>query len=211
MATKREKKEEIRKKIVMSAEIYGRRLAGKTFLYAYNDTFFEVVFPIDHFQHLTGVETTLGKRDFYQKSKRRQLTHKQFYFSTRYSYANAKKKLPCLIRLPELTTEMVCILKDMHTQTVIYKLSLTNLEFTLGLTPHSSGDQELFYPMSLRVNDKSVEKSTDGDIVDFIFSKDEGLVLYDELLVWDKSKKIPGSIKPLITKELLDRIEGGGE
>ncbi len=45
-----------------------------------------------------------------------------------------KKKLPCLKRLPELTNEMVCILKDMQTITIAYKISVTNLEFTLGLT-----------------------------------------------------------------------------
>ena len=40
-------------------------------------------------------------------------------------------KLPYLIRLPELTTKPVCILKEMKTNTYSYKLSLTDLEFTL--------------------------------------------------------------------------------
>ena len=52
-------------------------------------------------------------------------------------YANAKKKLPCLKHLPELTKDMVCILKDMQTVTIKYKLSVTNLEFTLGLTENT--------------------------------------------------------------------------
>lgn len=39
--------------------------------------------------------------------------------------------------LPELTNEMVCVLKDMQTMTITYKLSVTNLEFTLGLTENT--------------------------------------------------------------------------
>ena len=73
-------------------------------------------------------------KDFYKNAKRAKLTNSQFYFDARHPYANAKKKLPCLKRLPELTSNIICILKDMRTVTIIYKLSVTNLEFTLGLT-----------------------------------------------------------------------------
>ena len=55
--------------------------------------------------------------------------------------------------------------------------------------------------MSLRVEDSSVEKSNDGEIVDFIFSKDASMAKYDTLLVEDKHKSIPESIKQLIREE----------
>ena len=134
MATKVDKKNAIRQGIVDAAIVYSQNLAGKTFLYVYGDEYFEVSFPIDHFLHLTGVETRLSAKDFYKNAKKSILTNKQFYFDARHVYANAKKKLPCLKRLPELTNEMVCILKNMETMTITYKLSVTNLEFTLGLT-----------------------------------------------------------------------------
>ena len=134
MATKADKKNAIRQEIIDSAAIYSQNLAGKAFLYVYGEEFFEVSFPIDHFLHLTGVETNLSAKDFYKNAKKGKLTNNQFYFNARHPYANAKKKLPCLKRLPELTNDMVCILKDMQTVTIIYKLSVTNLEFTLGLT-----------------------------------------------------------------------------
>lgn len=140
MATKTEKKNIIRDHIIDSADVYSQKLAGKTFLYVYGDSYFEVSFPIDHFLHLTGVETTLSAKDFYKNAKKGKLTNTQFYFSKRHPYANAKKKLPCLKRLPELTDEMVCILKDMQTVTILYKLSVTNLEFTLGLTEKQAGE-----------------------------------------------------------------------
>lgn len=202
MATKADKKNAIRQEIIDSAAIYSQNLAGKAFLYVYGEEFFEVSFPIDHFLHLTGVETNLSAKDFYKNAKKGKLTNNQFYFNARHPYANAKKKLPCLKRLPELTNDMVCILKDMQTLTIIYKLSVTNLEFTLGFTEnidnHGNKINDFFLPMSLRVEDSSVEKSNVGDIVDFIFVKDASMAKYDSVLVEDKYKCIPQCIKHLI-------------
>lgn len=202
MATKTDKKNAIRQEIMDSAIIYSSDLAGKTFLYVYGNDFFEVSFPVDHFLHLTGVETRLSAKDFYKNAKKGILTNNQFYFSVRHPYANAKKKLPCLKRLPELTNEMVCILKDMQTITIMYKLSVTNLEFTLGLTEnldnYGKKINDYFLPMSLRVEDSSVEKGTDGDIVDFIFAKDASKAKYGDLIVKDESKNILDSVRHLI-------------
>ncbi len=208
MATKTEKKNAIRQDIIKSAGVYSRNLAGKAFLYVYGDEYFEVSFPVDHFLHLTGVETNLSAKDFYRNAKRAILTNSQFYFDAKHPYANAKKKLPCLKRLPELTKDMVCILKDMQTVTIIYKISVTNLEFTLGLTENidDKGNKinDFFLPMSLRVEDSSVEKSNDGEVVDYIFSKDASVAKYDTLLVEDKNKIIPKSILHLIKESFYN-------
>lgn len=209
MATKTDKKNVIREEIIDAADIYSQNLAGKVFLYVYREEFFEVSFPVDHFLHLTGVETNLSAKDFYKNAKKRKLTNNQFYFDTRHPYANAKKKLPCLKRLPELTNDMVCILKDMKTVTIVYKLSVANLEFTLGLTENidKNGEKvnDLFLPMSLRVEDTSVERSEDGEIVDFIFSKDASKTKYDTLLVEDKDKIIPDSVQHLISDNFYEK------
>ena len=66
MATKADKKNAIRQDIIDSAAIYSQSLAGKAFLYVYGEDFFEVSFPVDHFLHLTGVETKLSAKDFYK-------------------------------------------------------------------------------------------------------------------------------------------------
>ena len=206
MATKIDKKNAIRQYIMDSALIYSSDLAGKTFLYIYGKEFFEVSFPVDHFLHLTGVETSLSAKDFYKNAKKGTLTNNQFYFSVRHPYANAKKKLPCLKRLPELTNKMVCVLKDMQTVSIIYKLRVTNLEFTLGLTENLDNNgkkiNDYFLPMSLRVEDSSVEKSIDGDIVDFIFVKDASKAKYSDLIVKDESKNIPECVHYLIEDAL---------
>ncbi len=127
MATKADKKNALRNEIIDAAVIYSQNLAGKTFLYVYGEEFFEVSFPVDHFLHLTGVETNISAKDFYKNAKKGKLTNNQFYFDARHPYANAKKKLPCLKRLPELTNDMVCILKDMQTVTIVYKLKGTDI------------------------------------------------------------------------------------
>lgn len=134
MATKVDKKNAIRQGITEAEIVYFQNLAGKTFLYVCGDEYFEVSFLIDHFLHLTGVETRLSAKDFYKNAKKSILTNNQFYFDARHVYANAKRKLPCLKRLPELTNEMVCVLKNMETMTITYKLSVTNLEFTGSVT-----------------------------------------------------------------------------
>ena len=212
MATKTDKKNMIRQNIIDSAAIYSQNLAGKVFLYVYGNEFFEVSFPVDHFLHLTGVETRLSAKDFYKNAKRAILTNNQFYFDTRHPYANAKKKLPCLKRLPELTNDTVCILKDMRTLTIVYKLSVTNLEFTLGLTENTDDKgnkiNDFFLPMSLRVEDSSVEMSNDGEVVDFIFSRDASVSRYETLLVKDESKNIPNCIKHLIKENFYDDSNG---
>ena len=206
MATKTDKKKLIRQDILDSASIYSRDLAGKVFLYVYGEEFFEVSFPVENFLHLTGVETRLSAKDFYKNAKKGILSDNQFYFSNRHPYANAKKKLPCLKRLPELTSEMVCILKDMQTVTITYKISVTNLEFTLGLVEdqdnHGKKRSEMFLPMSLRVEDSSVEKSMGGEIVDFILVRDACDSKYKRVLVKDESKEIPGCARHLLDDSL---------
>ena len=88
-------------------------------------------------------------------------------------------------RLPKLINDMVCVLKNMQTVTVIYKLSITNLEFTLGLTENtdSRGDKidDFFVPMSLRVENASIKRSKEAEIIDFTFSKDASADRYNTL------------------------------
>ena len=78
MATKTDKKTAIRQGIIDAAAIYSRNLAGKAFLYVYGDEYFQVSFPVDHFLHLTGVETKLSAKDFYKNAKKGKLTNSQF-------------------------------------------------------------------------------------------------------------------------------------
>ena len=104
-----------------------------------------------------------------------------------------------------MTNDTICILKDLKTITIVYKLSVTNLEFTLGLIESKDQQQkDLSLPMSLRVEDSSIERSNGGDIVDFIFAKEACIDKYNKILVSDKNKTIPDCVKHLINSELYN-------
>ena len=85
------------------------------------------------------------------------------------------EKLVCLHQLPQLTTDVVCVVKDMHTVSITYKLGISNLEFTVGLTENTdvAGNRinNWLIPRTLRINDKAVETSADAQFIDMIFSK----------------------------------------
>ena len=49
-----------------------------------------------------------------------------------------------------------------------------------------------------------MEKSNGGESVDFIFSKDASVAKYDTLMVEDKNKTIPDSIKHLISEKFYN-------
>ena len=70
MATEVDKKNAIRQGITEAEIVYFQNLAGKTFLYVCGDEYFEVSFLIDHFLHLTGVETRLSAKEFYKNAKK---------------------------------------------------------------------------------------------------------------------------------------------
>ncbi len=188
-------KTKVKNMIIGATRVYGQFLSGKNFLYVYGENYFEVSFPVDHFRHLTGVNSMTNAIDFYKDAKKGSLTNNQFYFDKHYRSDLASKKLSCLLRLSDLTSNLVCVLKDMKTDTYYYKMSLTDFKFTLGLVEDGAG---VYVPMSLRVESKSFDRSLDGDIVDFIFSKDASIDKYDTLLVRDDNKDIPLSIKHLI-------------
>lgn len=207
MATKTDKKEHIRKQIIDAACIYRDHLAGKAFLYVTGDEYFEVVFQTDRFMHLTGVNSKLRAQDFYDKAKESELTTGQIYFDPEHPYHGAKKKLPCLKLLPSLTNSLVCVVKDMKTLTLTYKIGVTNLNFTIGLTENLDFEGNKingwFLPRTLRVKDKAIENSSDAAFVDFIFSKDASLDKYNIITFSGSGKAIPDTVRGMLVESLL--------
>lgn len=208
MATKEEKLENIRQSIIQAAKIYSSSLSGKVFMYVFGDEYFEVMFATDRFVHLTGVATQLNAQDFYEKAKDGLLTTKQFMFSQRHPFESAKRKLPCLIKLPELTNNLVCVVRDLSTMTLTYKLGVTNLSFTLGLTPNVdfAGNKinDWYLPRTLRVKDKAIENSAFAEFVDFIFVRDASLNSYSTLAFSSENASIPLSLRGIIDDSFFE-------
>lgn len=207
MATKTDKKDHIRKQIIDASCVYRDNLAGKVFLYVIGEEYFEVVFQTDRFMHLTGVNSKLTAQEFYDKATDSELTTGQIYFDKEHPYHSAKKKLPCLLLLPVLTNSLVCVVKDMKTLTLTYKLGVTNLDFTIGLTENIDFEgnkiNDWFLPRTLRVKDKSIENSTSAEFVDFIFSKDASMDKYDAMAFSEGSKEVPNTVKGFLSEKLL--------
>lgn len=217
MATREEKTNDLREKIIQSAEKYSQELAGKVFLYVVGTEYFEVNFPTDRFRHLTGVCTTLSAREFYKKAKTRTLENNQFDIGDEQQYRNAKKKLSCLHLLPDLTNKLVCVVKDMRTQKshIVYKLGITNLSFTVGLTENQdlSGNRlnGWYVPQTLRVNDKAIENSQDSDFVDFILMREATKDKYETVMYSDPDKHLPETVAAMLNEELWERFYGEEE
>lgn len=207
MATKKDKKDHIRKQIIDAACVYRDNLAGKVFLYVTGDEYFEVVFQNDRFMHLTGVESTLSAQEFYDKATDSELTTGQIYFTKEHPYHGAKRKLPCLLLLPALTSSLVCVVKDMKTLTLTYKLGVTNLDFTIGLTENVDFEgnkiNDWFLPRTLRVKDKAIDNSNGAEFVSFIFSKSAADTKYSHLCYASKDAQIPETLKLLLADNLL--------
>lgn len=207
MNARQKKDEHIRQQIIAASKIYRDNLAGKVFLYVYGESYFEVVFPVDRFRHLTGVNSSISAKEFYEKAKDSTLSAGQIIFDREHTYRGAKKKLPCLLVLPSITNDVVCVVKDMRTVTITYKIGVTNLDFTIGLTantrPDGSKINNWFLPRTLRVKDKAIENSVDAEFVDFIFSKDASTDRYTQISYADKNKNPPGVIKDFLSSDVL--------
>lgn len=208
MDTRKIKNEQIRKQIIAASEVYRDHLAGKVFLYVYGASYFEVVFPTNRFRHLTGVNSSISAQEFYDKARDATLSTGQILYDKEHTYRGAKKKLPCLLLLPALTNDVVCVVKDMKTVTLIYKIGVTNLDFTIGLSENLDLEgnkiNDWFLPRTLRVKDKAIEKSADAEFVDFIFSKDASMDKYSTMSYADKGKKPPLVIKDLLADDLAE-------
>lgn len=210
MNKKVNKKDYIRRQIIAASHIYSNNFAGKVFLYVFGDNYFEVLFKTDRFMHLTGVNSNLDAQDFYKKAKDSKLTTNQIYFDSRHPYYTAKKKLPCLLALTSLTDNLVCVVNDLHTRTLTYKIGVTNLEFTVGLTENVdfNGNKinEWFLPRTLRVKDKAIENSRYAEFIDFIFCKDATNDKYDTVTYFQQDKNPPTFLKDLLSESLLAKI-----
>lgn len=208
MADIKTEKIELRKQIISAAKVYKNQLAGRVFLYVYGDNYFEVAYLTESFKHLTGVESSLKGKSFYDNAKNATLAASQIGFSARHPLKTAKKKIRCLHRLPELTNGLACVVKDMNTITITYKLGITNLSFTVGLTEHidPSGKKRdnWFVPRTLRINDKALDNSKDAEFIDFIFSKKVTEQTYTELCYADPQLHIPENVRPLLDAALLN-------
>ena len=99
---------------------------------------------------------------------------------------------------------------DMSTSTYLYKIGLTDLDLTLGLTdnfdPNGNKVNNCLIPRTLRIKDKAIENSRGGDFVDFILSKSAADTNYDTVGFEDRSKAFPESFMKFLSPALAQHF-----
>ena len=91
--------------------------------------------------------------------------------------------------------------------TITYKLGITNLEFTVGLTENvnKSGDKVngWLVPRTLRINDKAIDASANAEFVDFIFCKKATESQYNQICYAASNTRLPEIVEPLLTEDIF--------
>lgn len=203
MEIKLDDKDLARKGIIRAAKSYSKHLSGKVFLYVFGNEYIEVMFRADDFLHMTGTGSTkMNAREFFRHARDGHLRRDQFRFLENYPFHLVNRKLSCLVRIHELTDREVAVLKDMRTGSLVYKIALSNLEFSVGMYQRGP----LYSPRTLRVKDKSFENSGSGEIVDFIFARRYEETKYTTCTFQDSAKEIPAAVLSLLDPALTETL-----
>lgn len=194
----------IMREISKAAWLYKEHLVGKKFLYVFDGRYIEVCYKADSFRHLTGVETSLSAKRFYQYAVRNQLQSAQIYFTDRHPYSLCIKKLKHICEIAVLASTENFMLEEILTNTKSYRFGTTNLRFTLCLNKECNEDgqekSECYIVESLRDED-CFNKSKTAYEVSHILSKDNAAKKYSNLLFMDKKsnmEELPDEIALMI-------------
>lgn len=210
-----DKKLLIRSDIINGLAAYKDKLAGKYFLYVFDDRYIEVFFGRDNFKHLTGVASYLNGENFYSKVEKSRLTTKQFWFTNDNPFRTAKDKCSRLGRLPELVSDDTILMEEIITDSCTYSFGTTNLDFSVGFTERTRRVKDgaditvphQYVPRTLRVKDKFFEKSKDVYEVDYIFAKDNDLIKYDSLLYKNgNNAELPKEVQAIVDDRFREII-----
>jgi hypothetical protein len=187
------KKEQVRRNIIDSAQVYKEKLVGKHFIYIFGDECFEMYFKVSSFKHLTGVNSTLSAKQFYSLASKGHLQKSQLSFNSRYPLTISIKKTEGLKVIDLFISEELFVIKNLVTPSATYPYALTNLDKSiLVVLETKQTSQETYYvPKSFRVKDKNIFDKTHEvsiEAVDFILSKKDVKKKYDTLHMQDKGK-----------------------
>ena len=182
---------------------YKNEVLGKKFLYVFDNRYIEVIFKKSDFRHLTGVDTKLGAKDFFNYAVNGKLKASHIFFSSVHPYELHEKKVRHIQDISKLAKKESIILEDISTDKESFKFGTTDLNFTIlmDLSYDDFGNpvNECYNVKSLRDED-CFKKAKNCFEVTNIFVKAYGDKKYSCLLYSDPRNKV-------LPKELESKID----
>lgn len=123
------------KEIQEAANLYKKNLIGRKFLYVFDERYIEVIYTIKGFKHLTGVESSLSAKSFYDNAVNNKLSVSNINFSSQHPYELCVRKVCHLKQLYKLASGEGFLLQEILTNTQTFKFGATDLDFTLLFNP----------------------------------------------------------------------------
>jgi hypothetical protein len=201
--TIQDKIDKVRDNVIDAASVYSQKLAGRYYLYVFENNCFEMYYGTDNFLHLTGVGTSLSPNQFYQLAKDGLLQSSQIKCNKRFPLSVALKKSANMIDLDKFISEGYFVIKDLVTDTYTYPYAITNIEQSVLIGLKSEDEVNVIYiPKSYRIKGNMFDKTTNEKLfeIHMILSKTDIKAKYDNVLYQEKVKisELPESIQEKI-------------
>ena len=181
------------KEICKAARLYKEHLVGSRFLYAFDGRYIEVIYKVANFKHLTGVETNLSAKKFYEYAVKNQLQASQIHFSAQHPYSLCTRKIKHICQIATLASSECFMLEEIKTNTPTYKFGTTDLNFSLCMNKEldSNGEakEDCYIVQSLRDED-CFSRSRAAYVVTHILSRRNDEKIYTELRYISQSSSI---------------------
>lgn len=209
MGKKQENLERVITEIKLAAKLYKENLVGKKFLYVFDGRYIEVIYKAQNFRHLTGVESKLIAKRFYDNAVKNTLQSNQVFFTRNHPYSLCVKKIKHIKEISTLASSENFMLEEIVTKSRTYKFGTTDLNFSLCMNKETDqeGNEigECYIVESLRDED-CFSKSKEAFVVTHIFSMPNDGEKYDALLYMDDSSSmsdLPENVKKMLSADLL--------
>ncbi len=201
----------IKNKIIENADIYSSQLAGRYYLYIFDNKCFEMYYGTENYLHLTGVGTNLSSSQFYQLAKNGQLQTTQLFFNERYPIKVANKKTTYLANIENFIREDNLIIKNLITTTCTYPYAIVNRDLSILLGIKEETIDNIYIPKSFRVKGNIFNKTIDENVfnIDYILGKKDFASKYD-LVFFERNLEyanLDEEIKDKIDDEILHNIK----
>ena len=91
----------------------------------------QVLYKVQHFRHLTGVETILSAKRFFHNAVNNKLQSSHIFFSSKHPYGLCLKKLKHINEVATLAGSESFMLEEIITNTQTYKFGTNDLNFSI--------------------------------------------------------------------------------